>query len=187
MYVAMLSRLSGLKFWKCGSRKIYAIQRAGKQKLSHKVFLTSESDSESDFEPAKKKHRSESPSLTRVAADIRDIRNDLQSLFDISKNVKLPLALHRQLQDTFKCNICRSSPMKPPVIFSRCCKRLLGCQECVDRWFGGNDGSMKSCPLCRSERAYADTCIVKGLDEFLKSIAPLVSGSSSIELERDDV
>ena len=105
----------------------------------------------------------------------------------VLSNVKLPCTLHRQLQDTFKCNICRSSPIKPPVIFSRCCKRLLGCQECVDRWFGGNDGSMKSCPLCRSERAYADTCIVKGLDEFLKSIAPLVSGSSSIESERDDV
>ena len=105
----------------------------------------------------------------------------------VLSNVKLPCTLHRQLQDTFKCNICRSSPIKPPVIFSRCCKRLLGCQECVDRWFGGNDGSMKSCPLCHSERAYADTCIIKGLDEFLKSIAPLVSGSSSIELERDDV
>ena len=54
--------------------------------------------------------------------------------------VKLPPDLCKKLHNTFKCNICCSSPIKPPVIFSRCCKRLLGCQECVDRWFGGEEG-----------------------------------------------
>ena len=100
--------------------------------------------------------------------------------------VKLPPDLCKKLHNTFKCNICCSSPIKPPVIFSRCCKRLLGCQECMDRWFGGEEGVTRSCPLCRSERAYADTCIVKGLDELLKTIAPLV-GRGSVDSDREDV
>ena len=32
----------------------------------------------------------------------------------------------------------------------------------------------RSCPLCRSERAYADTTPIKGMDEFLRAIVPLL-------------
>ena len=45
---------------------------------------------------------------------------------------------------------------------------------------------MKCCPLCRSERAYADTCIVKGLDDLLTSIAPLVGGTSVTDSDREE-
>ena len=55
---------SGLKFWKVGSRKIFAVQLDGKQRLSHKKVSISDSDSEVDFEPVKKKHRLDSTSLT---------------------------------------------------------------------------------------------------------------------------
>ena len=56
----------------------------------------------------------------------------------------------------------------------------------MDRWFGGEEGVTRSCPLCHSERAYADTCIVKGLDELLMTIAPLV-GRGSVNSDREDV
>ena len=56
----------------------------------------------------------------------------------------------------------------------------------MDRWFGGEEGVTRSCPLCCSERAYADTCIVKGLDELLMTIAPLV-GRDSVDSDREDV
>ena len=78
-------------------------------------------------------------------------------------------------------------PIKPPVIFGRCCKRLLGCQESVDRWFGGEDGVKRSCPLCSGERAYADTCILKGLHDPLMSIAPLMSNSNASDSDREDL
>ena len=32
----------------------------------------------------------------------------------------------------------------------------------------------RSCPMCRSERAYADTTPIKGMDEFLRAIVPLL-------------
>ena len=170
-----------MRFWKVGSRKIYAVQRDTKGKLPHKKVFT-DTESEDDFEPPRKKRHSESGC---IVSEIRDMRKDLQSLFEISKSLKLPLGLHKQLQDAFRCSICCCSPIKPPVIFGRCCKRLLGCQNCVDRWFGGEDGVTRSCSLCRAERAYADTCILKGLDELLTSISPLMS-SSTEDSDRED-
>ena len=111
------------------------------------------------------------------------------SHFSYSDHMRLPLGIHKLLQDAFKCNICCSSPIKPPVIFSRCCKRLLGCQECVDRWFGGDDGVTRSCPLCRREQAYADTCILKGLDDLLTGILPLMNGTTvaTDDSDREDL
>ena len=38
----------------------------------------------------------------------------------------------------------------------------------------GEEGMARSCPLCRSERAYADTTPIKGMDEFLRAIVPLL-------------
>ena len=150
--------------------------------MSQKKVIT-DSDSEGSFVPARKKRRSDHHVCSGVASDIKEIRNDLRSLFEISKSNKLPPGLHKQLQDSFKCNICCTSPIKPPVIFSRCCKRLLGCQECADRWFGGDEGVTRSCPLCRSD---ADTCILKGLDDFLSTIAPLMAGSGD-DSDSEDV
>ena len=35
----------------------------------------------------------------------------------------------------------------------------------------------KKCPLCRSERAYADTTPIKGMDEFLRTIVLLLGSN----------
>lgn len=89
--------------------------------------------------------------------------------------MKLPPGPFKQLKDTFKCNICQSSPISPPVLFARCCKNILGCEACVDGWFGGEDERSKSCPLCRAERAYSETCLIHGLDDFFTAIQPLAT------------
>ena len=46
-------------------------------------------------------------------------------------------------------------------------------------WFVGEDGRSRSCPLCRSERAYSETCRLHGLDEFLTAIQPLLCDKKS--------
>ena len=76
------------------------------------------------------------------------------------------------LHDSFICNICRKSPMRPPIIYARCCKRLIGCQSCIDEWYVGSEQST-TCPVCWSERGYADTTLLKGIDEFLQAIVSL--------------
>lgn len=83
--------------------------------------------------------------------------------------------LYRQLKDTFQCHICRCTPIEPPVIFTRCCHRILGCQTCVDAWYGGEAGISRTCPMCRFERAYSETTTLRGLDDFLRAIQPLLA------------
>ena len=60
--------------------------------------------------------------------------------------------------------------MTPPVIATKCCKTLLGCEGCINGWYSGEDALTKSCPACRAERGYNDTLIVKGLDDFLEQV-----------------
>ena len=70
--------------------------------------------------------------------------------------------------------------MKPPIIFAKCCKSILGCQPCVDRWYRGKEGQRKYCPQCRSERAYVETCKMNGLDV---GIAALLNDESDPDSE----
>ena len=57
--------------------------------------------------------------------------------------------------------------MTPPVIFARCCKSLIGCSACADAWYGGEEGMVRTCPKCRSERAFADTMVFRGMDDLI--------------------
>ena len=106
--------------------------------------------------------------------DLGEIKKDLKSVLALTPESSIPLGLKRIMMDTFQCSICMSAPVVPPVIYARCCKRLLGCQACVDTWYGGEEGKMQKCPICRSERAYADTAMLKGFDDFLQAIAPIL-------------
>lgn len=173
--------LTGFKFWKVGSRKVYAIPEGDlRPKRAQRQIVISESESEDDFQQPVRKRFASTPSEgmplpSKILSEVKHIRNDLKGLFQISAYMKIPPGLYRHLNDTFQCHICRSSPITPPVIFSRCCKRLLGCQTCVDSWYRGEEGMARSCPLCRSERAYAETTPLKGLDDFLRAIVPLLA------------
>ena len=136
-------------------------------------YIDISSDSDDDFQPMQKKKYSASK-LDKIASDVDSIKQDLQDVFKVTKDTQCPLGLKKILHDTFICHICRKSPMRPPVIYARCCKRLIGCQSCIDEWYVGSEQSA-TCPLCRSERAYADTTVLKGIDEFLKAIVSFFS------------
>ena len=47
----------------------------------------------------------------------------------------------------------------------------------------------RSCPLCRREQEYADTCILKGLDDLLTGILPLMNGTTvaTDDSDREDL
>ena len=47
----------------------------------------------------------------------------------------------------------------------------------MDTWYRGEEGQTKTCPKCRSDRAYVETCRFNGLDDFLTGIAPLLEGT----------
>ena len=167
--------LTGFKFGKVGSRKSFAV-REGELKSSRKraPVVISDSDSDDDLRPLGRK-RKDNAIPPEAEEDIKEMRRDIQFLLQNSDKMNISPILYRQLRDTFQCHICHSTPIVPPVIFSRCCHRLLGCPTCVDGWYGGEDGMSCSCPICRFERAYSETTTVRGLDDFLKVITPLLA------------
>ena len=167
---------TGFKFWKVGSRKIFAIQEENRHKPCRKRIVVTDTESDEELPKVKRKRSgSDKVENSQVLKEIKAVRKDLEGLFRLSRGMKLPPGLHRQLCDTFRCQICQSAPIKPPVVFTRCCKRFVGCQVCVDKWYLGEQGMGRSCPLCHCERAYAETTALRGLDDFLTTIAPLLN------------
>ena len=170
----------GIQFWKVGSRKIFAVRESDlRPNRPRKNTISLDSDSSDDmFLPLSKrgkcvsgKQLSESDQLL---TEMQGLRKEIGQLFEVNKGLPIPIGLKRIICDTFRCCICQCT-MVPPVIFGRCCKSLIGCQSCTDQWFRGETGLMQqACPKCRAERAYAETCVFKGIDDFLLAIHPLV-------------
>ena len=166
---------------------MYAIPRDRSQmvkskskKRAHHIVIDSDSDSEADFLPRKKN------TCAVACAEVNSLKNEvmvmkdqMHQLFQIDRRMKIPVALQTILQDTFKCHICQTTPICPPVIFARCCKSIIGCEVCINTWYRGEDGISRNCPRCRTERALPETMRLLGLDEFLKAIKPLIDNPQS--------
>ena len=60
--------------------------------------------------------------------------------------------------------------MKPPIIATKYCRSLLGCEECVIIWYNGVHGLGKKCLHCNEPRGYAFTFQFKGLDDFIREM-----------------
>ena len=116
--------------------------------------------------------------LESLKTEVKEMWQDIRALFEINKWMKVPVELRRIPLDTFRCHICQASPIAPPIIFAWCYKSIIGCEPCVEAWYGGHRGQMCNCPKCRSERDYADTCRLLGMDDFLEAIKP-----STMELQ----
>ena len=54
---------------------------------------------------------------------------------------------------------------------------MLGCEQCVDRWYSDGEGRTRNCPLCRCEWGLPETSHLNGLDDFLAHIAVLFDDS----------
>ena len=93
----------------------------------------------------------------KLMEEIASMKKDLGAIFAITKTMKVPTGLQRQLKDTFKCQICHATPISPPVIMARWCHMILGCEDCVNQWYGGSEGMQRNCPLCRAERSFTET------------------------------
>ena len=184
----MVCSLIGLAFWKSPQRVIYAVlENDVKTKLSQKrkskpVIIDSEDE---DLEPRKKKHHLEDK-LNTVLEEVASLKDVVTDAVDLTKEAKIPIALIWLMRDNFKCRMCLRIPLKLPVIVSKCCKVILGCQECVDGWYKGEDLLSKMCPSCRTERGYNETMILRGLDDFLKDIKQMIQNEAERQDEEDN-
>lgn len=172
---------AGFKFWKVGSRKVFAVTAGdlrptkGKRKRPAPYVISDSDSSEAEFQPQRSKGApATSAEVTQVAREIKDVRKEIQSFFQITTSMRVPPGLHKLLQEAFQCHICHASPIVPPVIFARCCRKILGCQVCTDTWYRQDDDMARTCPMCRAERAYSDTTTLRGLDDLLRGLVPIL-------------
>lgn len=147
--------------------------------MAKKHHLSSD-DEDSDFEkdpPKKKRCKGKCPSvgpmqdlkegMAALISSNEEIKQNMLDVLVVSGSMKLPLSVIKLVADAFKCKICHTAPMVPPVVASKCCNTLLGCNGCINEWYKGAEGLDKTCPNCREQRGYANTMHFKGLDEFL--------------------
>ena len=143
---------------------------------------------DSDFEetPKPKKERRTllviETKLDNVKDDVESIKEMVEDVCHLNERCKLPLGLYRIVRESFQCRICLSVPMKPPIVISRCCKVIIGCERCVNGWYSGAEALTKTCPSCRTERGYSETMVLKGIDSFLVEVKKVIQTPD----ERDD-
>lgn len=175
---------AGLHFWRTGSRKVFCVaeeelvlRSPSVRRKRSRATVSSGSDDFTDDEPHHHTRRRPSGATNQeILAEVRGIREDMTTLLSQqTQQTRITPELRRHLADAFKCQICQDVPMKPPIIFSGCCKRLLGCQACVEEAYAQHPLD-PSCPLCRRT---SETSVFRGLDEFLTAIADLMEDSQS--------
>ena len=160
-----------MKFWKVNSRKFYAVPDedllAPVRKKSRKS-LSSIEDHDN--------HLSSSCAdvLNNFSDEIALLHQKIDRVFELTKDTPVFLGLRGLLQDTLKCKICHISPMRPPIVLAKCCRSILGCESCVNRWYEGTDALTKRCPGCQRERGYAETIRLHGLDDLLSGIREII-------------
>ena len=118
----------------------------------------------------------------RILMEVNTIKEQLDEVFKITPETKVPLSLCKAIQDSFKCKSCRSV-MVPPVIFAKCCHLIIGCSTCVEAWYSGTEALIKSCMNCGTQRGYAETMQMAGLNEFFEAIQPIFNDDSELMLD----
>ena len=131
---------TGLRFWKVNSRK----------------FSTTEEDLQAPTHKRSKRMDVGVDELEAIREDLGSLNDKIDKIFAVTKDVQPGSKLF--LSDALRCKIYLDSPAKPLIILAKCCKSILGCQQCVDGWY--EDGGLtKSCPACRSLHGLTETIL----------------------------
>ncbi|XP_028412947.1 uncharacterized protein LOC114535826 [Dendronephthya gigantea] len=177
----------GLSFWKCASRKIYAVKAnprgiKGVNKSKEKKITSHYVSDDSDDEFVSKNKKAKfvtSTDFEQLKSQLHEMKGMINDILQVNQSVSLPVGLVKLVRDAFMCKICHETPIKPPVIATKCCCTLLGCEVCVNTWYNGTDSLSKKCPYCNEPRGYASTYQFKGLDEFLAALGNMIKGADN--------
>ena len=104
------------------------IAMRGWARIQYAVNEPSSSSDESLITPfVKRKRTAEYVKLTNISSELKEVKDSLEKIFTLTSGMSIPVALRNVLCDTFRCSICQTTPMVPPIIFAKCCKCILGC------------------------------------------------------------
>ena len=164
-----------MKFWKSVNRKLYAISEDQLPTYRGKKRARTSLPVHSKETPP----REESPydillsKMSKIDKGLQDVQ---VAMWTRKCPMKMIEPLRVSITATFRCKICHTTPLRPPVIVAKCCNNILGCQRCVDIWYSQDGRSPRACPLC-NKGGKSETLILKGLDEFLDDIRPIMEES----------
>jgi len=69
--------------------------------------------------------------------DFTDIKRKMEENIKLTKDTPIPVGQKKTIKDHFKCSICLTSPMNPPVVVTKCFWDVFGmrvmCQWVVCR------------------------------------------------------
>ena len=163
-----------MAFWKAPKRKFFAIPQNPKNDSVTALAVTDLTE-----EPASKRPKQQWTQLEEAVKSITDLKTDVAQILQVNKDMSIPLGLCQALSDVLKCKICHTVPMRPPIIYAKCCKSIVGCEECMNSWYNGEDALTKACPLCGLGRGYNETMRIMGFDNFIKKVQNLFTGSAN--------
>ena len=179
---------TGIAFWRSPRRKLYAVTYSNIKECSRsngynkrKAEESDLSNAESDYDlpqlqsgkKTKVTSNNSDEKLQLIIDEVMSTRDLITEMMTLNDDTDMPLGLRRVLHDTFKCSICHAFPIKPPIIITKCCRNLLGCEQCTNQWYTGPEAMTKTCPICRAERGCNETMILRGLSELMEVIAKL--------------
>ena len=117
-----------------------------------------------------------------IAKELEELKEQIRNIVEVKgSNAKVPIGLLITIKSAFKCTLCLSL-IKPPLIFARCCKNILGCEKCVTEFFqkdGFSAGMGRKCPICRADRAFNEICRINGIDDFFTTVYPMIEGEEN--------
>ena len=123
--------------------------------------------------------------LNELKESIVEIQKDVSGIMSVNSQMKIPIGLWQSLTDAFMCKICHMFPMKPPLIFTKCCKAVIGCEECINKWYSGEEALTKPCPLCRKARGYNETSQMLGFNDFVGDLQVIIGSSHDADQTQD--
>ena len=123
-------------------------------------------------------------SVNTLIGEMGHVKSEIKKLRKLAFRHHFSYSFLAALEETFSCSIFKLVPPKAPLIGCRQCNTLIVCQDCTDRWYGGN--MTKRCPKCRCERGLSQTFTLKGFDTLTEQITELNKNTSSTEDEDSD-
>ena len=170
---------SGLKFWKNSNRKLYAIsdeqfpKYRGKKRARSLTSYTNETPEKEESSTSQKNESSYDFLLSKLSKIDKAVQDLQVAVWTRKCPLKMIEPIRVSITATFRCKICHTTPLRPPIVVAKCCSNILGCQRCVDIWFTQGNRTNRTCPLCNNG-SKSETFILKGLDEFLDDIQPIM-------------
>ncbi|XP_056295558.1 RING finger protein 141-like [Pseudoliparis swirei] len=156
---------TGLMFWKQNARRIIALLDSSYRELiKYKKKRKGGIDDEHVKNVEKLLRAAEA--LLRAAEALPAVTQTLKELGDYARANKVnTVALTdpqvTSVRATFQCLICQDV-MDDPVV-AQCCRSLIGCRVCVDRW----SATSTHCPKCRDEEFSSKYFAITGMGEVV--------------------